>query len=88
MVRIPEEKKGGIRNLNPISEYFNEVIANLDLVDVRMSNSIYTWNNKRTRDRSIACRLDHFLVLESIMMEGGELIAVVPPLAGSDHWPI
>ena len=39
-------------------------------------------------DRGIACRLDHFLVFESIMMVGGELSVVILPSSGSDHWPI
>ena len=39
-------------------------------------------------DRGIAYRLDRFLVLESIMLNGGELKALVLPSAGSDHWPI
>ena len=36
-------------------------------------------------DRGIACRLDRFLVLESIMMNGVELKAVVLPSVRSDH---
>ena len=82
------EKKGGIRKLNPVGEYFNAVIANLELVDVRMTNGTFIWNNKRTGDRGITCHLDLFLVSESIMMAGGELSVVVLPLVGSDHWPI
>ena len=39
-------------------------------------------------DKDIACLLDHFLVSESIMMNGGELKVSVLPSARSDHWPI
>ena len=42
LIRNVEEKKGGIRNLNPTSVHFNELIDTLDLIDVRISNSIFT----------------------------------------------
>ena len=58
----------------------------LDLIDVRTSNGIFTWNNKQSGDRGIACRLDRFLLSESVMMVGGNLRVVVLPMTGSDHW--
>ena len=58
------------------------------MIDVRTSNGIFTWNNKQDGDRGIAYRLDRFLILESIMMVGGELRAVVIPAVGLNHWPI
>ena len=85
LIRNLEEKKGGIRQLNPINDSFNEVIDNLKLIDVRTNNDNFTWNDKRTGDRGIAYRLDHFLVSDSIMMNEGELKASVLPSAGSDH---
>ena len=88
LVKNLDRKNGGIRKLNLISEYFNEFIANLELVDVRMTNGTFTWNNKRIGDRGITCNLDWFLVFESIMMAGGELSAVVLPSVGLDHWPL
>ena len=81
-------KKGGIRKLNAINDYFNEVIANLELVDVRKTNDIYTWNNKRIGDIGISCLLDHFLVSESIMMARRELNVMLLPSSGSNHWPL
>ena len=81
-------KKGGIRNLNSARNHFNAFINDLNLIDVRNSNGIFTWNNKQTRDRGIAYRLDQFLLLEWVMMEGGDLKVVVFPVASSNHWPI
>ena len=80
-----EEKKGGIRNLNLASVYFNVLIDTLDLIDVRTSNGIFAWNNKKVGDRGIACWLDLFLIYESIMLARGELRAVVLPPTASDH---
>ena len=39
-------------------------------------------------DRHIACRLDRFLVSESIMESGSEIHSLVLPVVGSDHCPI
>ena len=55
-----EEKKGGIRNLNTASVHFNDLIDTLDLIDVRTSNGIFTWNSKQAGNRGIACQLDRF----------------------------
>ena len=46
LIRNLDEKKGGIRNLNSTSTPFNNTISDLDLIDVRTSNGIFTWNNK------------------------------------------
>ena len=74
--------------MNPASTLFNNTIFDLDLIDVRTSNGLFTWNNKQSRDTGIACRLDIFLLSESVMMVGGTLRVVVLPAVGSDHWPI
>ena len=58
MIRNLDEKKGGIRNLNYASNHFNAIINDLNLIDVRTSNGIFTWNNKQEGDKGIACRLD------------------------------
>ena len=88
LIKNLDEKKGGIHNLNSASNHFNAVIDDLNLIDVRTSNGIFTWNKKQAGDRGIAYHLDHFLISESIMMAGGELRAVVLPAVGSDHWTI
>ena len=88
LVRNLDENKGGIRHLNSNSEYFNEFIDNLELVDVRKTNNTFTWNNKRTGDRGITCRLDRFLVFESIMMTGVNIRVIVLTSTGFNHWPV
>ena len=42
LIRSLDEKKGGIRNLNDVSTLFNNTINDLDLIDVRTSNGIFT----------------------------------------------
>ena len=48
LIKNLEEKKCGIQNLNPASAHFNDLIEDLNLIDVRTSNGIFTWNNKQT----------------------------------------
>jgi len=62
LIRHLGEKRGGTRHLTPHSLKFGEIIESLHLVDVCTSNGLYTWNNKRFGDRSIAIWLDHFLI--------------------------
>lgn len=83
-----QEKKGGTRKLEPISERLNTLIHHLKLVDVRTSNGLFTWNNKRTGENAVASRLDRFLLSESIVTTGGEHQALIIPLVGLDHWAI
>jgi hypothetical protein len=40
------------------------------------------------RSHQIACRLDHFLLSDSLMLEGTTLEAKILDFHGSDHWPI
>ena len=46
LIRNLEKKKGGIRSLNTARTLFNNTISDLDLINVRTSNGIFTWNNK------------------------------------------
>ena len=85
LIRNLDETKGGIRNLNTTSILFNNTINDLDLIDVQTSNGIFTWNTKQIGDRGIDYRLDRFFLSKSVMMGGGNLKAVVLPVAGSDH---
>ena len=82
------ENKGVIHILKPASTLFNNTISDLDLIDVKNSNGLFTWNNKQSGDRGISCRLDRFLLLESVMMASCNLKAVVLATAGSDQWTI
>ena len=60
------------------------MIDNLNLVDVRTTNDNFTWNNKRRGDRDITSMLDHFLVLDSVITNMGEMKSYVLPSVGFD----
>ena len=51
-IRNLGEKRGGSRQLTCHGQKFGEIIDSLHLVDVSTSNGLYTWNNKKSGDRS------------------------------------
>jgi len=64
------------------------MIHQLNLVDVRTTNGVFTWNNKRIGEHAVASHLDRFLLSESIATSSGDHHAVILPTTGSDHWAL
>jgi hypothetical protein len=83
-----DEKRGGMRHLEAESGDFQCLIDNLGLIDIDTSNGTFTWTNRRTGSHQIACRLDRFLLSDSLMLEGTALEASILDIHKSDHWPI
>jgi exonuclease III len=88
IIRSLEEKRGGSRRLDRESDDFNNLIDNLHLIDLDTSNGLHTWTNRRTGSHQIACRLDRFLVSETLMLEGTSMESTILNFPGSDHWPL
>jgi exonuclease III len=88
MILTLEEKRGGKKCLEQDSAKFQELIENLRLVDIENGNGTYTWTNKRSGHQQIACRLDRFLISETLLLEGPLVDSNILPKAGSDHWPV
>jgi hypothetical protein len=98
----PRDKQDFLRNLEYLSNLtrhnkwtvggdsnnFNSLIDNLNLIDLEAINGIHTWTNRRTRSHQITCKLDRFLISDSLMLEGTTLEASILNVPGSDHWPI
>jgi len=68
------EKKGRICRLDRYAEAFSDFIEKAILVDIR------------TTHHQVASRLDRFLILESLMMEGIDMEGSILPWGGLDHW--
>jgi hypothetical protein len=64
------------------------LIDQLKLIDIETRNGIFTWSNRRSGPQHVSCRLDRFLISESIMLEDPVLEANILPKSGSDHWPV
>ena len=88
IIHYLEEKKGGVRVTSAASTLFNKFIDEVKLVDIRSTNGLFTWKNKRSGERHIASRFDRFLVSESVLAGRGDIGATVLPATRLDHWPI
>lgn len=88
MIKMIEEKRGGINRPGQDMEEFNEMVTEQRLVDIPTINSIHTWNNRRGGRNQISSRLDRFLISEQIMNRDLFVEATIMPAMGSDHWPI
>lgn len=60
----------------------------MKLVDTYMSNGLFTRNNKRGGDFQVASKLDKFIISEDLMLRNKEMIVIILPFGGSDHWPV
>ena len=58
LIRNLQEKKGGIRALNPTCKDFDNFIEESVMVDINTNNGWHTWTNKRYGERDIASRID------------------------------
>lgn len=88
MIARKEENQGGRSRKNNEGNLLKDFIQTNWLVDVPSSNGIFTWSNKREGSQQIASRLDRFLISDNATHLGGEFIASILPILGSDHWPI
>ena len=57
-----EEKRGGVARLDPSTTLLKDMIDSLNLIDVKPTNGVFTWNNRRYGVEAISERLDRFLV--------------------------
>jgi exonuclease III len=88
IIRSLEEKRGGTRRLEQETSNFNSFIDTHSLIDLDTINGIHTWTNRRSGSHQIACKLDRFLISDSLMMDGTGMEASILDIPGSDHWPI
>jgi len=58
------------------------------LVDTKIVNCTFTWNNKRGGASQVALKLDRFIISEDLFLSSLNLNAFILPFGGSDHWPI
>ena len=63
-------------------------ISLLHLFDVKPSNGLYTWNNRRIGVDAISKHLDRFLVYCFWVSGTLSLSLEILDWRGSDHWPI
>ena len=74
--------------MDPSTHLFRALIDSLHLIDVKPTNGVFTWNNRRCGVEAISKRLDRFLVscywMDNRLITNSEIL----DWRGSDHWPI
>ena len=73
---------------NPKSAYFEQLIDEVDILDLVMPKKLPTWRNRRTREATLARRLDRFLIKANLgdkFDKAGQWVGVG---GSSDHSPI
>jgi len=60
----------------------------MKLVDIVTSNGIFTWNKKRGGESQVASKLDRFMISEDLILNDKEILVIILPFGGSDHWPV
>ena len=58
MITKLEEKKGGRAKLGNESGHFKDFIQNNWLIDLKFSNGMHTWSNRRVGSQQIASKLE------------------------------
>jgi len=81
-----EVKRWRIGKKERDSEGLQKLIDDLHPIDVETRNGTFTWLNRHFGSHHVVCRLDRFLVSESLMMEGLLMESNVLPHSGLDHW--
>jgi len=77
-----------MRRLDRDSEAFKRFIEYEKIIDIDIGNGDFTWSNKRGREHQVASILDHFLVLEEMLLQGMDIEETILPSGVSDHWTI
>ena len=72
----------------PFGENFEELIATLDLVDIKPKKQVYNWTNRRFGLCHIAFCLDQFLVSSSLFKVETLTQSRIRPYPSSDHRPV
>ena len=84
----PNEKRGGSRSRDPITDMVEDLIMTWNLIDIKPASGKYTWTNRRFGPGHIAARLDRFLIQDNFLLLGLIISTKILPFGGSDHKPI
>jgi len=79
---------GNCAKVDDLSEFFNQMFLDHELVDIVHLKLSPTWRNGRLGDKGIGKRLDRFLVDEHLSENLGKFKSWVVPSKISDHCPI
>jgi exonuclease III len=76
---------GNLARIDPLAEYFSNILLNSGLVDVQPTLLSPTWRNGRAGIAGISKRLDHFLLDENLLGNHSNIRSWVINSTISDH---
>jgi hypothetical protein len=79
---------GAHARADPLAGYFTQKIVECNLLDIEPTKLKPTWRNNRVGEDSIAKRLDHFLIVDSLLEKPLHLKQWIGFGGISDHVPI
>ena len=82
------EKIGGNQHLSQASKDFKAWCDSHSLIDIPISNGIYTWNNRRQNFSYIVEKLDMLMIKGDLDAKNLNFHSSMLPIAGSDHFPV
>lgn len=82
------EKIGGEQTITRARIDFSNWIHRNNLLDIRMNNGTFTWNNRRLGPSYIAKKLDRFMFKGDLTTFQYTLQSNILTLSGSDHFPL
>ena len=66
LVLLVDESQGAHKVIDPLASFFKEIFEGAGLIVVSPNVIIPTWSNGRMGKASVANKLDHFLMAESL----------------------
>lgn len=82
------ENMGGTRWIGQSQKEFYNFVKTNNLIDIKATKKIYTWNNRRKDFTNIEERLDRFLISEDRLQEEILPKAFIRPATIFDHFPV
>eukprot|EP00253_Pinus_taeda_P016357 PITA_16357 len=73
---------------DPLSNFFLNLLLDINLIDPSPINLKPTWRNRRAREAQVAKILDRFLLSEDLISKVPILTQWVDEIGNSDHFPI
>lgn len=82
------ESWGSAAQIDSITDYMTSLLEQTNFVDVPMHKLLPTWRNRRVGDAALACRLDRFIMKDTLLKRLHHYKQWVGTGGISDHSPI
>lgn len=74
-------ENGGTKTLRKDSIAFQTFIDNMNLVEIDMSNDLFSSENKRGGESKVTSKLERFIISEDLMLTNKDMVAIILPFS-------